>query len=93
MKLEDAASGFRNQGQFIAALHVSKNLGIPFTDLKTAMLGDPKATTTTSQLSLGQAIQKLKANADAETEASLAQKQANTDIESTAVKRTRTARR
>jgi len=28
--LQDAATGFRNQGQFIAALHVAHKLGIPF---------------------------------------------------------------
>src|SRR5437879_2354947 len=30
MSLKTAAMGFRNQGEFIAALHVSKNLNIPF---------------------------------------------------------------
>jgi hypothetical protein len=29
-----ASAGFRNQGEFIAALHVSRNLGIPFDQLK-----------------------------------------------------------
>ena len=33
--LEKAASGFKSQGQFIAALHVSHNLNIPFDQLKT----------------------------------------------------------
>src|SRR5437870_1692851 len=28
--LKTAANGFKNQGQFIATLHVSKNLNIPF---------------------------------------------------------------
>jgi hypothetical protein len=32
--LEAAASGFRDEGQFIAALHVSHNLNIPFNELK-----------------------------------------------------------
>src|SRR5689334_19109865 len=32
MDLATAAAGFKNQGQFIAALNVSKNLGIPFAD-------------------------------------------------------------
>jgi len=40
--------GFKNQGQFIAALHVSQNLGIPFADLKTAMTGIRPVTTTTT---------------------------------------------
>lgn len=51
--LEQAASGFKNQGQFIAALEASKNNNIAFADLKTAMTGNPP-------LSLGQAIDKLK---------------------------------
>ena len=46
MTLNEASKGFKNQGQFIAALHVSQNLGIPFADLKTAMTGiTPKLTT------------------------------------------------
>src|SRR5207302_217869 len=53
--LKTAASGFRNQGQFIAALHVSKDLGIPFDQLKAKMTGsDP--------MPLGQAIHALKPN-------------------------------
>jgi hypothetical protein len=47
MTLNQASLGFKNQGQFIAALHVSRNLGIPFADLKTAMTGiRPTATST-----------------------------------------------
>jgi hypothetical protein len=42
--LATASSGFRNQGQFIAALHVSKNLNLPFTTLKATMLGTPLPT-------------------------------------------------
>lgn len=33
MTLNTASLGFKNQGQFVAALHVSQNLGIPFTEL------------------------------------------------------------
>lgn len=51
--LDAAATGFKNTGQFIAALHVSKNLGIPFADLKTMMTG-PEAK------SLGASIRTLK---------------------------------
>jgi hypothetical protein len=32
--LQAAASGFKDEGQFIAALHVSRNLNIPFNELK-----------------------------------------------------------
>jgi hypothetical protein len=70
--LKTAASGFKNEGQFIAALHVSKNLNIPFNDLKAKMTG-PNA------MSLGQAIRALKPNMtkkDAEKEADKAEKQA-----------------
>ena len=53
MDLTTAAMGFKNQGQFIAALHVSKNLNIPFDQLKAKMTGaDP--------VSLGKAIQQLR---------------------------------
>ena len=34
MTLQAASAGFKNQGQFIAALHVSHNLNIPFDQLK-----------------------------------------------------------
>ena len=46
--LMDAAEGFRNLGQFVAAVNVSNNLGIPFTELKSRMVDDG--------MSLGQAI-------------------------------------
>jgi hypothetical protein len=44
-----ASAGFRNLGQFVAAVNVSNNLGIPFSELKTRMV--------TNGMSLGQAIQ------------------------------------
>jgi hypothetical protein len=44
-----ASSGFRNLGQFVAAVNVSNNLGIPFAQLKTRMVDQG--------MSLGQAIQ------------------------------------
>lgn len=54
--LKTAASGFRNEGQFIAALNVSKNLGIPFDQLKAKMVSSNPT------MSLGQAIHALKPN-------------------------------
>jgi hypothetical protein len=61
--------GFKNWGQAVAAVHVSNNLGIDFTQLKTAMTGlvpgvtptDPwvPSPTPTTTMSLGQAIQSL----------------------------------
>ena len=95
MTLNDASAGFKNQGQFIAAVHVSQNLGIPFTQLKAAMLGIPTTTatsspssgtpgsttnTSTNPMSLGQAIQKLKPTADADVEVQRAETQASTDV-------------
>jgi hypothetical protein len=47
-----AASGFRNLGQFVAAVNVSNNLGIPFAQLKSRMVDDG--------MSLGRAIQDLR---------------------------------
>jgi hypothetical protein len=51
--LEQATAGFRNQGQFIAALNASKSQGVNFVDLQKAM--------TVDGLSLGQAVKKVKA--------------------------------
>jgi hypothetical protein len=74
MTLTDAASGFKNLGQFIAAVHVSHNLGIPFSDLKDKMAsGD----------SLGKAIQALKPDVKAKAEAKKANRQAKTDLKET----------
>jgi hypothetical protein len=47
--LQDAAAGFTNQGLFVAAVHVSNNLGVSFTELRTRIVEEG--------LSLGQAIQ------------------------------------
>ena len=52
MTLEQASAGFRNQGQFIAALNASRNRGVVFADLQQAM--------TVDGLSLGQAVKQLK---------------------------------
>jgi hypothetical protein len=68
--LTQAAAGFKNQGQFIAALEASKNLGIPFADLKDRM---------TAGESLGAAIHGLKpamTTADVDTSVKSAEEQA-----------------
>jgi hypothetical protein len=52
MTLDEATAGFRNQGQFIAALNASKNRGVSFVDLQKAM--------TVDGMSLGQAAKQLK---------------------------------
>ena len=88
MTLDKASLGFKNQGQFIAALHVSENLGIPFTQLKSNMVtvtpGAPGEPSTAAQTgSLGQAIQKSKATADVAVEVQRAELQASADLTST----------
>ena len=61
------AAGFKNQGQFVAAVHVSENLGINFTELKTLMVDQ--------NLSLGQSIQRLKPGVDSNFQADRAIRQ------------------
>jgi hypothetical protein len=74
--LQQASQGFKNLGQFVAAVHVSKNLGIPFDQLKAKMVGPPAE-------SLGKAIHDLKPATDAKAEAKKAGKQADQDINDT----------
>ena len=74
--LNPAAAGFRNLGQFVAAVNVSNNLGLDFTTLKTAMVTDGK--------SLGQAIQSQKGTTvNATEQAHRAERDADTMIRST----------
>jgi hypothetical protein len=73
MTLDQAAAGFKNQGQFIAALHVAHNLGISFVDLKADMTGP-------NHDSLGKAIHALKPTADASAEVKKADTEADTDL-------------
>ncbi len=86
MTLNDASMGFKNQGQFIAALHVAQNLHISFTDLKNQMV-TKTGTGATAEMkqtgSLGQAIQAVKKTADATTEVDKAETQANADLTTT----------
>jgi hypothetical protein len=51
--VQDAASGFKNLGQFVAAVHISKNLDIPFDQLKGKVAGGD---------SLGKALHTLNPN-------------------------------
>jgi len=87
MTLDRASIGFKNQGQFIAALHVSQNLGIPFTELKSHMVtvtpgapGQPPTATQTG--SLGRAIQASKATTSLTTQLERAEAQALADLRS-----------
>lgn len=73
MTVQDAAKGFKNLGQFVAAVHVSHNLGIPFDQLKSMM-------TASRHESLGKAIRALKPDVDAKSEAKKAEKEADDDI-------------
>jgi hypothetical protein len=77
MTTQDACSGFRNLGQCVAAIHVSHNLGISFTDLKDKMTGS-------NPESLGKSIHELKPDANAKTETKKAEKQAKSDMNDSA---------
>jgi hypothetical protein len=94
MTLAQASTGFKNQGQFMAAVNVSNNLGIDFTKLQVAMTGqttkvDPAThaiTTTTTgvaPLSLGQSIHKLKPGVDADAAVATAQAQTTAMVPTT----------
>ena len=75
--LKAAATGFKNQGQFIAALHVSHNLDIPFDKLKAEMTGSEHD-------SLGQAIHDLRPDLTTKlvkNNVKLAEHQTKTDFE------------
>lgn len=75
--LQAAASGFKNEGQFIAALHLSHNLSIPFSQLKAEMTG-------AHHDSLGRAVHDLRPELDAKAVKSnlkLANEQSKTGLE------------
>jgi len=65
-------------GQFVAALHVSRNLNIPFDQLKAEMTGK-------SPMSLGKAIHEFNPNVDAKAETKKAEQQARKDIKESKV--------
>ena len=74
MTLNQASRGFKNQGQFIAALHVSQNLGCDcFKQLRFDM--------TQKHMSLGQSIQDVKKTANAPVEVHRAETEANDELE------------
>ena len=76
--LQSAATGFKNLGQFVAAVHVSHNLGIPFDQLKAKLTGS-------NPQSLGRAIHGLDPNLNSKTVKAgvkTAEKQAEQDLES-----------
>ena len=63
MTLNTASRGFKNQGQFIAALQASNKHNIPFRQLKAAMLGRNGA----APMSLGQAMHSLRSSTPTRT--------------------------
>ena len=74
MNVNDAANGFKNFGQFVAAVHLSKNQNIPFDQLKGAMV--------TNHKSLSEAAHDLKPELSteaAQSEAKRAEEQAKED--------------
>lgn len=73
MTLANAAAGFRNRGQFIAALHVSRNLNIPFAQLKAEMTGSDRD-------SLGRAIHDLRPAVNAKAAVKTAREEARADL-------------
>src|SRR5262245_16283596 len=79
MDLKTAEEGFKNHGQWIAAMHVAKNLNISFTELKAKMTGaNPE--------SLGKAIHDLRpalSEKEANLEAEKAEKEAKADEKTT----------
>ena len=81
--LMQAADGFRNLGQFVAAVNVSNNLGIDFVKLKSKMVDDGN--------SLGQSIQALKPASTGTVEARHAEFEARGLIAETEAQVTTTA--
>ena len=80
--LESASSEFKNLGQFVAAVHVSKNLGIDFYELKTRMTDSSSESLSTSK-SLGKAIRELRPDVNASKEVRKANRQASKDLKET----------
>ncbi len=72
-QLQGDATGFNNLGQFVAAVHVSHNLEIPFDQLRAKVVGPPAET-------LGKAIQFFKPEANSKAETRKARKQASNDV-------------
>ena len=81
MTLDAAANGFRNRGQFIAALHASRDFNIPFDKLKAEMVRPDHD-------SLGQAIHDLRPRVDTRAAVQRAEREAKEDLTATRLKRT-----
>ena len=86
--LQESAQGFKNLGQFVAAAHVSRNLGISFADLKSRMTHPSSESLSTSEnlgtsKSLGKAIRELRPDVNASKEVRKANRQASKDLKET----------
>ncbi len=86
--LQESAEGFKNLGHFVAAAHVSKNLGIDFNELKTRMTDSSSESLSTSEnlgnsKSLGKAIRELRPDVNASKEVRNANRQASKDLKET----------
>jgi len=77
--LKTAAEGFKNEGQFLAALHASKNLNISFGLIRSKVIGHK---------SLGQAIHELQSETNAKAAAKAAEDEAAADINTSRTLRT-----
>lgn len=86
MTLDQASAGFRNQGQFIAALHAADHMGCDtcFAQLKADMVD--------KGMSLGQSIQDVRQtnSTSAQTQATTAEREAETDLKVTTTTTTTT---
>ncbi len=86
MPAEQACSGFKNLGQCVAAAHISTNLGISFSCLKSDVTGQATqgtscpAGTGTKSMSLGKAIQTLDPKANQKAESKKGESQATKDL-------------
>jgi hypothetical protein len=76
MPLSEAADGFKNQGQFMAAVHAADRLDVDFVEFKAKMVGGEG----TEGMSLGETIQFFKPEADADAEVEIAESQARQDL-------------
>jgi hypothetical protein len=73
MSAQEACAGFRSVDECVATLHASRNLSIPFPDLKSRVTGGTK---------LGTAIHQLKPDANVKAEVRKAEEQARSDTRS-----------
>ena len=77
MALEQASAGFKNLGQFVAALHVYNNLGLASKNPPVSWLD---FSTAVQSKSLGSAIKEFDPTASSKTELRKATKQAKEDL-------------